>query len=117
MQDYKDIRFSNYFVNLTNYTVRLYERSTGEIWIFPPSNNTLPENPSLSPDTPIIHYIVDQKQAEALRMSGRSLDDIAIVNKIFHGRHGVKVSYLVWGQNPNIKIHLYNNRRLSFKYQ
>ena len=108
MNNYKDTRLSDTFVNLTDETVHTYEKRTGSIYHFPPQMHELPASPNLSKDQPVIHYILDSKFVQVLTAFGRPLDDIVTVRSEFRGRNQIKITYLAWAKDPEIDVCLYD---------
>ena len=113
MHDYSNCRLSDQLINLTDQILCGYEESTGEIIKFiPPNNQKLPEQPSHEPNSPITHYILEKDDAIKLARTGRPLDDIAVIYDAGYGRGGIKITYLHWGNNPNVKVCLYKDAYL-----
>lgn len=106
---YEHIRLTDHFINLTNEVIHVYESTTGIIKNFVPESREIPQTPEVFLEgAPIVHYIVNQEIASNLEALGRSLDDIAIVDRKLHGRNNVEITYLVWAKDPTIPVNLYN---------
>ena len=106
MDRYKNLKFSDWFINMTDEKIYVYDTSSGDICCFPPGAERLPKSPHMEPGTPAIYYILDQNEADALREQGRPLIDIAVIRSKSHGRHGIEISYFNWGENPEVRIEL-----------
>ena len=107
MQKYDDIRLSDLFINKTSEDVFVYDIRDGNIRRFSPSFLPLSKTPLLPSGEPIVHYIVTPELAKEIKVSGRELDDIAILHGSSAGRDGVMISSLLWGKFPEIPVKLY----------
>ena len=103
-------------MNLTGERLYLYEESTGDIIEFDPIDCVLPpfSDRYAYGAPPPQYYIVDEEKLEEIRDSGRELDDIALLESKSKGRHNAIIAYLVWANNPEIKVKLYNYDRCCY---
>ena len=105
IKKYRFEKKANKIINVTNQTFYVYEDFTGKIRMINPSNEEEAAVEKDERDDPKTYYAVTEETARAIRMTGGELDRIAIVSKKKDtGRHGVKITRLVWAKNPEIKV-------------
>ena len=110
MERYENIRLSDGFINFTDQTVRVYEKNSGAIYIFPPqTRRELPSLPKLASGKPIVHFILDTRFIQFLDALGRPLDDIVNISSESYGRNHIKITYLAWAKDPGVDVCLYKN--------
>lgn len=90
----KKIKLASQIVNLTERAIFLYDNSSGEIIEFVPDGVWPRPMDRSSWECPKIYYVVDPKKATEIDLSGRSLEDIAVVRRTGTGREGVMISFL-----------------------
>lgn len=108
------VRLSDGFINKTSQDINIYEQSSGRIRTFSPSMQLLPRVPNRAQDGPVVYYILDQHEVERLRDDGRSLYDVAFVDRISYGRNGIPIAYLVWAQDPKVSVRLRFDTQAQF---
>jgi len=110
MERYENVRLSDGFINFTDQVVRVYEKNSGAIYIFPPQKrHELPSLPMLASGKPIVHFILDPRFIQVLDAFGRPLDDIVSIKSESRGRNHTKITYLAWAKDPEIDVCLYKN--------
>ena len=109
MEKYEKIRLSDTFINLTSETVHTYDKTSGEIWKFPPQPHEIPALPAIpSRDEPIVHYIVDDELIPVIA-AFRPLDDIVKIRREYRGRSSIKIVYFAWAKDEKTDVYLYKN--------
>ena len=120
MRNYYHTRLAGNIVNLTKEKFSLYMESSGILVDFLPHKKAkLPKAPTWrhkKGNSPVIYYVVEKKEYNKIKESGRKLDDIAVVSKKVVGRDGVLIAKLFWGENPSIEIRLCGDWDLIMYY-
>ncbi len=117
MQNYENTRLSDSFINLTDQTIYVYDKNSGDIYTFPPKPHELPALPSFPEDEPVVHYILDAELIPVIA-AFRPLDDIVRIHSEFRGRNHIKVTYLAWGKDEKIDVCLFKGaRQVNFPHK
>ena len=102
------MRASN-IINKTSRAFHIYDESTGSIECFYPSKKKIKKHIYTPLNcSPTTYYVVTATEAERIRRSGGTLDNIAVIKDRALGRHNVEVVYLVWAKDPQVKVKLHN---------
>ncbi len=103
----KGIRVARRLINLTDKTIQVYDKPSGNIITIHPESHMLPFKPLEKDLTNKTYYIFSKKVANRLKKSGRPLHDIAIVKSRSRGRSNSEITTLVWGEKISEEIGLY----------
>lgn len=109
MQRYRDTKLVDLLVNLTNEPISIYEESSGNIYSLIPCGDGIELSSipvDFGEDGFVIFYIVDEDELEKVKLSGRQIDDIALVREKSQGRNGREISYLMWAADRNMCVRL-----------
>ena len=104
MYYYEGIKTAAKLINLTDKTIQVYDKCSGEIVTIHPKSHVLPAQPQNEDLINQYFYVFSKKVANRLKRNGRSLHDIAIIKSRSRGRNNTDITTLVWGENIKTEI-------------
>ena len=102
----KRIRVATKLVNLTDKTIQVYNKMSGDIVTIRPESRVLPSQPLKEDLENNTYYIFDKTVASQLKKNGRLLRDIAIIKNKGIGRNNTEITTLGWGENITEEVGL-----------
>lgn len=104
MYYYEGIKTAAKLINLTDKTIQVYDKCSGEIVTIHPESRVLPPEPQDEDLMNQYFYVFSKKVANRLKRNGRSLHDIAIIKNRRKGRNDSDITSLVWGEDIGTEI-------------